>query len=41
MAKWAGAFYQVPLPQLVDDIYLLAAANARVLRLLAKADEHS
>jgi predicted protein tyrosine phosphatase len=37
VAKWAGAFYQVSLPQLGDGIYLLDGANPRVLRLLARA----
>ncbi|MDO9436005.1 hypothetical protein [Hydrogenophaga sp.] len=37
VAKWAGAFYRVPLPQLGDGIHLLDGANPRVLRLLAKA----
>jgi hypothetical protein len=37
MAKWAGEFYRVPLPQLGNGIHLLDGANPRVLRLLAKA----
>lgn len=37
VAKWAGEFYRVPLPQLGDGIHLLDGANPRVLRLLAKA----
>lgn len=40
VAKWAGAFYQVPLPQLGDGIHLLDAANPRVLRLLMKLNAH-
>jgi predicted protein tyrosine phosphatase len=36
VAKWAGEFYRVPLPQLGDGIHLLDGANPRVLRLLAK-----
>lgn len=37
VAKWAGEFYAVPLPQLGDGIHELNGANPRVLRLLAKA----
>jgi len=39
VAKWVGATYGVPLPQLGDGIHLLDGANPRVLRLLAKAGE--
>ena len=41
VAKWAGEFYRVPLPQLDDGIHLLDGANPRVLRLLVKAIGHS
>ncbi|WP_137921456.1 dual specificity protein phosphatase family protein [Hydrogenophaga sp. 2FB] len=37
VAKWAGEFYRVPLPQVGDGIHLLEGANPRVIRLLAKA----
>lgn len=37
VAKWAGEFYAVPLPQLGDDVHELDWANPRVLRLLAEA----
>jgi hypothetical protein len=40
VAKWAGEFYRVPLPQLGDGIHLLDGANSRVLRLIAKAAGH-
>ncbi len=37
VAKWAAAYYRVPVPQHGDGVPLLTGANPRVLRLLMKA----
>lgn len=36
VAKWVGATYGIPMPQLGDGIHRLEGANPRVLRLLQK-----
>lgn len=40
VAKWAGEFHRIPLPQLGVGIHVLDGANPRVLRLLAKASKN-